>query len=182
MWYSGSLLFHGQLSLNHSWLTPCRLAANICSFNAIYILIFYYRGACIIFFFIGSFSNRTWMYLVIYKSGCDSELLDEFITCHKPQDMPLHSVHTDGTNKLSQQKIGTSALRSINYCVKCEVCESAAGAIPRKERFIIKICCFSAHILNDFLMWWVFHRHYDIIWPNDELLFIKPTQTQCGYS
>ena len=71
------------------------------------------------FCFTGYFSNRTWLYLVIYKSGCDSELLDEFITCHKPQDMPLHSVHSDGTNKLSQQKIGTSALRSINYSEKC---------------------------------------------------------------
>ena len=81
------------------------------------------------------FDNRTWLYLVIYKSGCDSELLDEFITCHKPQDMPLHSVHSDGTNKLSQQNIGTSALRSINYSEKCE---SAAGAIPRREIFVTK--------------------------------------------
>ena len=68
----------------------------------------------VIICFIGSFYNRTQLYLVIYKSGCDGQLLDEFITCHKPQDMPLHSMHTDGTNKLSQQKIGTSALRSIN--------------------------------------------------------------------
>ena len=57
-------------------------------------------------------------HLVIYKSGCDSEFLDKLITCHKPQYMHLHSLHSDWAKKLSQQKIGPSASGSINYTVK----------------------------------------------------------------
>ena len=82
------------------------------------------------------------LYLVFYKYGCDSELHDEFITLDKPQYMPLHSVHSDGTNKLSKQKIGTSALGSINYS---EVCESEASAIARTQSLVTKKKLFFQH-------------------------------------
>ena len=84
----------------------------------IYILIPFITMLFVISRYIGSCYKRTKLYIIIYKSGCDSEFLDKLNTCHKPQYMPLHSLHSDWANKLSQQKIGTSASGSLNYTVK----------------------------------------------------------------
>ena len=83
-----------------------------------YILIFFITMLFVVSRYIGPCYERKKLYIIIYKSGCDSKYLDKLITCHKPQYMPLHSLHSDWTNKLSWQKIGTSASGSINYTVR----------------------------------------------------------------
>ena len=65
--------------------------------------------------------------------------------------MPLHSMHSDETYKLSQQKIGTSASGSIDNTEK--TVSQQPSCISKANNFIIKML-FEQYFLHLYLIQW----------------------------